>query len=140
MVPLRVATATTFVVMANPRKLLVLEYAHALFLQVDRAAASIKKGHRGELKRQLMKSAISIPSNIVEGRTKHGQREFLRFLNIALGSTGELEYQVRAAKDCLAIPLATATDLAKRTEQVGKMLQGLIKRIEDDLEDETDGQ
>ena len=124
--------------MGDPSKLVVLEKAHTLLERVNEAVTSIRKPHLGELKKQLIKTALSIPSNIAEGRRKESQREFLRFLDIALGSTGELETQLRAAKSCRAIPLTAQSDLAKRADEVGKMLTGLRRRIIDDLKDTDD--
>ncbi len=119
--------------MGDPSKLVVLDKAHDLLGSVNEAVTRIRQPHLGDLKRQLMKTALSIPSNIAEGRRKESQREFLRFLDIALGSTGELETQLRAAKDCRAIPLETQSDLAKRADEVGKMLTGLRRKILEDL-------
>ena len=121
--------------MSDPSKLVVLDKAHSLLERVNEAVTGIRQPHLGDLKKQLMKSALSIPSNIAEGRRKETQKEFLRFLDIALGSTGELETQLRAAKDCRAIPLDTQADLAKRADEVGKMLSGLKRRISEDLND-----
>ena len=121
--------------MSDPSKLIVLEKAHALLERVNDAVTSIRQPHLGALKKQLLKSALSIPSNIAEGRRRETQKEFLHFLDIALGSTGELETQLRAAKACRAIPLKIQSDLAKRADEVGKMLTGLRRRIIDDLND-----
>jgi four helix bundle protein len=77
-----------------------------------------------------IKSALSTSSNIAEGRTKNSQREFLRFLDIALGSAGELEYQLTAAIDCGAIPFADGLEPVKRAKEVAKMTQGLINKIQ----------
>lgn len=63
----------------------------------------------------------------------------MRFLDIALGSTGELETQLRAAKDCREIPLETQAELAKRAGEVGKMINGLRHRIIEDLNDHSNG-
>ena len=125
--------------MGDPTKLVVLDKAHALLEHVNDAVTNIRQPHLGDLKKQLIKSALSIPSNIAEGRRKETQKEFLRFLDIALGSTGELETQLRAAKDCRAIPLATRAELAKRAEEVGKMINGLRRRINDDLNGKPNG-
>ncbi len=119
--------------MGDPSKLVVLDKAHDLLGCVNEAVTRIRQAHLGDLKRQLMKTALSIPSNIAEGRRKESQREFLRFLDIALGSTGELETQLRAAKDCRPIPVETQSDLAKRADEVGKMLTGLRRKILEDL-------
>ncbi|MGK2961957.1 MAG: four helix bundle protein [Gemmatimonadaceae bacterium] len=120
------------------RNLLVLEKAHSLLVDLNKVVPGIRRAHHQDLKRQLIKSALSTSSNIAEGRTKRSEREFLRFLDMALGSAGELQYQLKAAVDCSAIPLDEGTELGKKAEEVAKMLQGLINRIRDDLND-TDG-
>jgi four helix bundle protein len=120
------------------RKLLVLDKAHALLIDINKVVPGIRRPHHQPLKKQLLKSALSTSSNIVEGRTKHSEREFLRFLDIALGSAGELQYQLKAAIDCSAIPQNEGSDLSQRAEEVAKMIQGLIRRIKDDLNDEDE--
>jgi four helix bundle protein len=125
--------------MPDPSKLLVLDKAHLLLEKLSDAVTNIHQSHLGDLKKQLMKSGLSVVSNIAEGRRKHSQKEFLRFLDIALGSNGELEEQIKSARDCHAMPLEVQADLAKRSEEVGKMLTGLIRRIRGDLNDLDDG-
>jgi four helix bundle protein len=117
------------------RKLLVLDKAHSLLIDINRIVPGIRRAHHQPLKKQLLKSALSTSSNIAEGRTKTSEREFLRFLDIALGSAGELQYQLRAAIDCNAISAEDGRDLNNKAQEVAKMLQGLIRRIRDDLND-----
>ena len=119
--------------MPNPSKLVVLDKAHVLLQCVNEAIENIRQPHLADLKKQLIKSALSIASNIAEGRRKQSQKEFLRYLDIALGSTGELETQLRAANACRAISTTAHTDLTRRADEVGKMLTGLKRRIVDDL-------
>ena len=119
--------------MGDPRKLIVLEKAHQVLERVNAAVEAIRRPHLGDLKKQLMKSALSVPSNIAEGRRKSTQAEFLKYLDVALGSNGELETQLSGADACHAIPLETLDDLRKRADEVGKMLTGLRKRIIEDL-------
>ena len=121
--------------MAFRRRLLVLEKAHALLLEINNAVPGIRRAHHRPLKQQLVKSALSTSSNIAEGRTKRSEREFVRFLDIALGSAGELQYQLQVAVDCHALPADVGKDLGDRAEEIAKMLQGLINRIRDDLND-----
>ena len=118
------------------RKLLVLDKAHTLLVDLNKVVPGIRQEHLRPLKNQLMKSAISTASNLAEGRTKRSEREFLRFLDIALGSAGEVQYQLKAARDCAAIPHDEGTRLADAAEEVAKMIQGLINRIQGDLNDE----
>ena len=124
--------------MGDPDKLLVLEKAHQLLGLVNESVRGIRQPHLRDLKKQLMKTALSVPSNIAEGRRRESQHDFLHFLDIALGSNGELEDQLRSAKECRAIPLKTQTDLAKRAEEIGKMLTGLRKTIIRDLNEPDD--
>ncbi len=52
------------------------------------------KDEKFGLTSQMRRCCISIPSNIAEGASRHSDREFLRFLNIAKGSLAELETQL----------------------------------------------
>jgi four helix bundle protein len=119
--------------MAFRRRLLVLDKAHSLLVDIDRVIPGIHRAHHQPLKMQLAKSALSTSSNIAEGRAKRSEREFVRFLGIALGSAGELQHQLQAAVDCSAITPDEGTALGEKAEEVAKMLQGLINRIRDDL-------
>ena len=55
------------------------------------------KNEQYVLTSQMTRSAISIPSNIVEGASRNSEKDFARFLEIGLGSAFELETQVRIA-------------------------------------------
>jgi four helix bundle protein len=123
--------------MSDPSKLIVLEKSHRLLEAVNDAAQYIRQPHLRELKTQLIRTALSIPSNIAEGHRRASQREFLRFLDFALGSTGELETQLRAALDCRAIPRETCIGLSERASEIGKMLNGLIQKVAADLGEDT---
>ena len=72
---------------------------------------------------------MSTSSNIAERRTRHREREFLSFRDIALGSAGELQYQLQVAIGCSAIAQLEGSDSSQRAEEVAKMIQGLIRRI-----------
>jgi len=118
------------------RKLTVLDKAHSLLVDLNKVVPGIRRAHHQALKQQLIKSALSVSSNIAEGRTKHSEREFLRFLDIALGSAGELQYQLKVVTDLNALSGDEGIALRDRAEEVTKMIQGLISRIRSDLNDE----
>ena len=53
---------------------------------------------RFTLQSQMRRCAISIPSNIAEGKRRSTKNEFNHFLKIAFGSGGELETQLEIAR------------------------------------------
>ena len=81
---------------------------------------------------QMRRCAISIPSNIAEGKTRQHVNEYIQFLYIALGSCAELESQVIVAKELEYLNNGTEEEIIEGIENVGKMLRGLIKSLRRD--------
>ena len=79
-----------------------------------------------ELKSQILKSAISIPSNISEGYERRTKKEFINFLGYAKGSAGELKTQIQIAGKVETIEKGKAEKLFKEAKEINSMLQGLI--------------
>jgi four helix bundle protein len=78
---------------------------------------------------QIMRSAISIPSNIAEGCGRKYNKETHQFLNIALGSSFELETQLILSKDFGYIDNNTFNSINDQVGQVQKMLNGLQRSL-----------
>lgn len=76
---------------------------------------------------QLRRSAVSVPSNIAEGSARQSNKEYIQFLYIALGSLVELDTQLIIAENIKFISNETLSDLQIKMEEIGKMLNGLIK-------------
>ena len=72
---------------------------------------------------------MSIPANIVEGTAKGSDRELIRFLNISLGSTSELEYHLIVGRDSAVIRQSDFDSLSAQMMDVRKMLYGLIRSL-----------
>jgi four helix bundle protein len=111
---------------ADFKKLRVWRHAHALALNVAKVARKITNADYSSLRRQMIRSALSVSANIVEGREKDTEPEFARFLEIAKGSVSELEEH-----------LITARDLHSVNDQlvnVRKMLSGLLTRLRRSIE------
>ena len=111
-------------------KLQVWRKAHALALNVHAVAITIRGSNYVSLRSQMIRAAMSIPTNIVEGRSQKSEREFARFLGYALNSTSELEYHLIVARDIKVISLSDYTSLVDQTIEVRKMLRGLIKSLD----------
>lgn len=116
--------------MGEYRKLAVWQKAHALALDVDRIAKGIRGGANASLRNQMIRAAMSVPANIVEGRTQRSEKEFGRFLNYALGSAAELDYHLLIAKDIRAISEKEYWQAESALSDVRKMLHGLLKRLQ----------
>jgi four helix bundle protein len=111
------------------RKLNVWIKAHALALKVHRVAGGIRGSSNSSLRSQMVRAAMSIPANIVEGSGQDSRREFGRFLRYAANSATELEYHLVMARDIRVISLNDFAALVSQTVEVRKMLRGLLKRV-----------
>ena len=118
--------------MADFKKLLVWEKSHALMVQTHHVAKGIRHACDKALRSQMNRAAESIATNIVEGKGKSSDAEFVRFLRIALGSAYELEYHLIAARDVGAITDSDCAALISLTVEVRRMICGLIRRITED--------
>jgi four helix bundle protein len=115
--------------MSDFRKLLVWRKSHELAIRVHKVAGGIRDPRNASLRNQMVRAAMSIPANIVEGSGQESRREFGRFLRYAANSANELESHLMIARDTSAITLNDYAALASRTVEVRKMLRGLIKRV-----------
>jgi four helix bundle protein len=80
------------------RKLDAFNLADQLVVAVYLASREFPASERWGLRMQLRRAAISVPTNIVEGSARDSQAEYLRFLDIALGSARETLYLISLAK------------------------------------------
>lgn len=79
---------------------------------------------------QMRRSAVSIPSNIAEGRFRGSANEFLQFLKIAYGSGAELETQIEIAKELPATKNIDYNEAIDLLTEVMKMLNVVIRKFE----------
>ena len=87
----------------------------------------LKDSREFGLKDQMNRSAVSIPSNIAEGAERDSKKEFVRFLNIAKGSSGELRTQLYISQKIGILTPKLTSPLIKETKEISCMIQGLIK-------------
>lgn len=98
-------------------------------LNVHRVVKKIRGANYGSLKSQMLRAAMSIPTNLVEGVGQHTAREFARFIRISLNSSNELEYHLQLARDFEVIERNEFDMLLDQTIRVRKMLHGLLRSI-----------
>ena len=78
---------------------------------------------------QLRRAAVSVPSNIAEGKAHYSNRDFVRFLRHSRGSVAEIETQVLIAEQRQYLPADTAKQLSQRLDELGRILSGLINSL-----------
>jgi four helix bundle protein len=81
------------------------------------------------LRDQMIRSCISIPSNIAEGADRDSDREFRRFLSYAKGSSGELRTQLYIGLRAGLYSEEQARPLINEAKEISSMIEGLRKRL-----------
>jgi len=115
--------------MSDFKKLIVWQKAHAMALDAHRIAGRIRRADHAALRSQIIRAAMSVPANIVEGCGQESAKQFSRFLLIALNSATELEYHLIAARDLKLVQPAESLTLVSQLVEVRKMLHGLRRRL-----------
>jgi len=92
-------------------------------------ANKLPKAELFGLRSQITRSAVSIPSNIAEGTGRRSDKEFKRFLEIAIASLFELETQIIIVKELDLIPNLNTDDLNFLLDKQGKQMNRLIERL-----------
>jgi four helix bundle protein len=98
-------------------------------LRIHDAVEKFPRNRFGQLKSQLTRAADSIAANIVEGCGSTSQREFARFLAIAIKSASEAEYHLLAALHRGALSLEEHDRLCDEVTRIRKMLFALRKKV-----------
>lgn len=105
----------------------VWKKAIALVSDIYQSTSSFPKEEMYGITSQIRRSAVSIPSNIAEGAARQTNKEFVQFLYIASGSCAELDTQLIIAMNINYLKTDTYKVITEKVEEVGKMINGLIK-------------
>ena len=100
--------------------------SHEWVLAVYRKTRSFPRDEDFGLTSQLRRSAGSVPMNIVEGFSRRGVTDKLRFYNIAEASLNEAHYQLRLAHD---LSYANTLDLRSDVGDISRMLIAYTRSI-----------
>jgi len=117
------------VLMSNFKELVVWQKAHKIAVDCVRIATKIRPVHFAPIKSQLIRAAISVPTNIVEGSGQESDRDFCRFLRYSVNSANELEYHLILSSDLNLIAQPDFERLSDNVEEVQRMLHGLIRSL-----------
>jgi len=118
--------------MKDFRSLDVWKKSHELVLAVYKVNAGLPSSELYGLTSQVRRAASSIPANIAKGCGRGSDRDFARFLQIAMGSASELEYHLILARDLGFLDAVQQDELEQATTEVKRMLSGLMKKLRAD--------
>ena len=109
----------------------LLVYQKAL-AACDEVSALVERSNLGkdfELRQQLNSAAGSIPANIAEGFGQQTDRQFVRYLYFARGSSKEICAHLAVARGRRYLADSEVKDLSAKYEEIARMLTGLIKYL-----------
>ena len=113
------------------KELIVWQKSMDLVVEVYCLIKLLPKEEQFALASQMRRAAVSIPSNIAEGNSRNTTKEYIHFLNIALGSKAEIETQIEI---CKRLGYLSATEKADSLcAEVRKMLNVIIQKLSPNL-------
>jgi four helix bundle protein len=113
------------------RELIAWQKAMLLARKVYAFTAELPKSEQFGLVSQMRRCSVSAPSNIAEGHGRLTDRGFRVFLAQARGSVFELETQLQLAADFHFCAEAAAQGLMDDCNEVARIINGLLKKLED---------
>jgi len=113
------------------RDLRVWQQAMDLTVQVYELTEKFPKHETYGLTSQMRRAAVSVPSNIAEGKGRNTDRDFVHFLYQARGSLLEVETQIQLSQRLGYVSEQQAALLLKSCAVVGSSLTGLINSLKE---------
>jgi four helix bundle protein len=111
------------------RKLTAFSLADDLAVQVYALTTRFDLTEHYGLRAQIRRAAVSVPTNIVEGAARDSHAEYLRFLEIALGSSRELQYLLDLAQRLDFLQAASAKPVGTQADRVAAKLGALRRAL-----------
>ncbi len=115
--------------MRNFRKLDVWNDSRKLVKDIYLLTSKLPNTEKFGLISQMNRCVISIPSNIAEGSAKESQKDFVRFLQISLGSAFELETQIILCTDLEFLLQDETSIVIEKVQILQKRISSLIKYV-----------
>jgi four helix bundle protein len=129
---------TSFVSMQQDRRMLmsgtfrdleVWKAAMELAVQVYRLTTRFPKEERYGLTSQMRRAAVSVPSNIAEGKGRASDKELIQFLCHSRGSLFEIETQLTIGEQLGYSTTEDCNVIRQETARIGQMINGLIRSV-----------
>lgn len=119
--------------MRDFRALKVWQDSHQLTLDIYKVTKDFPKEELFALTSQMRRASSSNPTNIAEGCGRETNKDFARFLQIAIGSAFELDYHLILANDLSYLKGEIYLDLNEKVTRLKKQTIALIQKIQSDF-------
>jgi four helix bundle protein len=120
--------------MESFRDLLAWQKGMELVAAIYRVTDSFPRHELYGITQQMRRAALSVPSNIAEGKGRQTKRDYVQFLYRARGSLFELMTQLDAALRLNFIEPEAHQQTDKLAAETGRILNGLISNVERQIE------
>lgn len=111
------------------KELIVWQKSMELVVEIYRITSAFPKEELYGLISQMRRCAVSIPSNIAEGRRRGSRNDFSRFLSISYGSGAELETQIEISIRLRYCSKEESVKSENILTEIMKMLNTIIKNL-----------
>lgn len=115
--------------MRNFKNYNVWKLSHQLTLKIYKLTKEFPNDEKYQIISQMQRASYSIPSNFSEGCGRKSDREFHRFIQIALGSAHELEYFLILSHDLKYIEKKSFEELTDLVNEVKSKLYNLSLKL-----------
>ena len=115
------------------RDLTAWQQSIELVISIYECTRQFPKEEQYGLVSQLRRAAVSVASNIAEGKGRSSDKELVLFLHHALGSICEIETQLTIAARLEFLPTEESARLGAKAREVAKVLNGLINALKRDI-------
>jgi four helix bundle protein len=114
------------------KDLIVWQKSMTLVEFVYKVTSSFPKEETFGLTNQLRRCAVSIPSNIAEGKGRGTRKDYRQFLLISYGSASELETQILIAKNLNYLDEKHFDEIISLIDEISRMLMTIIRKLKDE--------
>ncbi len=115
--------------MKNFKQLLIWQKGIAIVKDTYRLAKELPDSEKYGLYAQITRSAVSVPSNIAEGSSRNSNKDYNRFLEIALGSLFELETQFIVTLEVGFLEEEQLNTIFQLIDEEQKMIMSFMRKI-----------
>ena len=123
------AESSKQIIMRDFRKYNVWQDSHLFTLEIYQVTKGFPKEELFGLTSQLRRATSSIPTNFAEGCGSNSEKEFARYLNIAIASCSEVEYLLLLTSDLKYLNIELHQGLASKIIQIRKQIYQLRLKL-----------